>query len=121
MTEKIIICDDSQEILDLIKIVLEEEKDFYVETEIDSTKLISRIKTEKPDLLLLDLWMPKMSGKELLHLIRNDEKLSLLKIIVISASMDGEDVSTRLKADDFISKPFDINELIKKIRTLLER
>lgn len=120
MYKKIIICDDSQEILDLVQMILEEEDDFSIETEIDSTKLISRLETEKPDILLLDLWMPKMSGKELLLVIRNDEKLAPLKIIVISASMDGEDISAKSKADDFINKPFDINELIKKIRNLLD-
>ena len=116
--KKIMVCDDDQGILDVLKILLETE-DFIVYTEIDSTQVIDEILTHSPDLLLLDLWMPLLPGDQVLKSIRNTDKIKNLPVIVLSASVDGKDISADAGADNFVAKPFDLDDLILKINNLL--
>ncbi|MCD0478786.1 response regulator [Chryseobacterium sp. LC2016-29] len=117
-TKKIMVCDDDQGILDVIQMLLETEN-FTVFTEIHSPNLISNIKSNSPDLLLLDLWMPFMAGDEVLKTIRLSEDIKDLPVIVLSASVDGSDIAEDAGADAFVAKPFDMNDLISKVRSLL--
>lgn len=115
---KIIVCDDDQGILDVLELMLESEG-FEVITEIDSVKLISKIKEYSPHLLLLDLWMPTITGDQILRQIRNDEKMKHLPVIVLSASVHGDDIASDAGANAFVPKPFDMNDLIGKINFYL--
>ncbi|KQT35710.1 histidine kinase [Chryseobacterium sp. Leaf405] len=117
--KKIMVCDDDQGILDVLEMLLETEG-FGVYTEINSTNLVDEILLKSPDLLLLDLWMPLLSGDQVLKTIRNTDKIKNLPIIVLSASVDGSDISKDAGADSFVAKPFDVDDLIQKIRNLLE-
>jgi len=117
--KKIMVCDDDQGILDVLEMLLETEG-FGVYTEINSTNLVDEILLKSPDLLLLDLWMPLLSGDQVLKTIRNTDKIKKLPIIVLSASVDGSDISKDAGADSFVAKPFDVDDLIQKIRNLLE-
>lgn len=117
-TKKIMVCDDDQGILDVIQMLLETEN-FTVYTEVHSPNLISSIQLHSPDLLLLDLWMPFMAGDELLKTIRHNEEIKDLPVIVLSASVDGSDIAEDAGANAFIAKPFDMNDLISKVKGLL--
>lgn len=117
-TKKIMVCDDDQGILDVIQMLLETEN-FTVYTEVHSPNLISSIQLHSPDLLLLDLWMPFMAGDELLKTIRHNEEIKHLPVIVLSASVDGSDIAEDAGANAFIAKPFDMNDLISKVKGLL--
>lgn len=117
-TKKIMVCDDDQGILDVIQMLLETEN-FTVYTEVHSPNLISSIQLHSPDLLLLDLWMPFLAGDELLKTIRLNEEIKNLPVIVLSASVDGSDIAQDAGANAFIAKPFDMNDLISKVRSLL--
>lgn len=117
-TKKIMVCDDDQGILDVIQMLLETEN-FTVYTEVHSPNLISSIQLHSPDLLLLDLWMPFMAGDELLKTIRHNEEIKDLPVIVLSASVDGSDIAEDAGANAFIAKPFDMNDLISKVKDLL--
>ena len=117
-TKKIMVCDDDQGILDVIQMLLETEN-FTVYTEVHSPNLISSIQLHSPDLLLLDLWMPIMAGDELLKTIRLNEEIKNLPVIILSASIDGSDIAEDAGADAFVAKPFDMNDLISKVRSLL--
>lgn len=108
---KIMICDDDQGILDVLELLLETEG-FEVSNEINSTLLIERLKAEHPDLLLLDLWMPVLSGYDLIKKIRSDRELKNLPIIVLSASRNEKDIALETGANHFMAKPFDIEEII---------
>lgn len=116
--KKIMVCDDDQGILDVLQMLLESEG-YDVFTEINSTNLIKEIKTELPDLLLLDLWMPVLSGDQVLKAIRATEEFENLPVIVLSASVDGSSIAGNAGATDFVPKPFDMDDLIAKIRGLL--
>ncbi|MGE4513755.1 MAG: response regulator transcription factor [Chryseobacterium sp.] len=117
-SKKIMVCDDDQGILDVLQMLLESEG-FTVFTEINSTNLIKQIHTHKPDLLLLDLWMPLLSGDQVLKAIRNTGEIKDLSVIVLSASVDGHDIASDAGANDFVAKPFDLDVIVSKIEKLL--
>lgn len=117
-SKKIMICDDDQGILDVLQMFLELEG-FTVFPEINSTNLIKEIKKNEPDLLLLDLWMPLLSGDQVLKIIRNTAEIKNLPVIVLSASVDGSAIAAEIGANDFIPKPFDLEEISVKINDIL--
>lgn len=117
-SKKIMVCDDDQGILDVLEMLLESEG-FTVFTEINSTNLIKQIQIDKPDLILLDLWMPLLSGDQVLKAIRNTQDIKDLPVIVLSASVDGDDIAADAGANDFVAKPFDLDNIVSKINGLL--
>jgi len=117
--KKIMVCDDDQGVLDVIEMMLD-SSGYTAFTEINSTNLISEIKKNEPDLILLDLWMPVLSGDQVVRAIRADQNISHLPVIILSASRDGDDIAMEAGADAFLSKPFDMDELIDTIEDLLK-
>ncbi|WP_294198566.1 MULTISPECIES: PleD family two-component system response regulator [Chryseobacterium] len=114
----ILVCDDEEGILDVVEMMLDAEG-FTVKTELESAHVFDRIKEHNPDLLIVDLWMPVMSGDELIRKIRGNEEMKSLPIMVMSASRDGEGIAFGAGADTFISKPFDINAFVSKVNELI--
>ncbi|NML57029.1 response regulator transcription factor [Chryseobacterium cheonjiense] len=117
-SKKIMVCDDDQGILDVLQMLLESEG-FTVFTEINSTNLIKQIQVDEPDLILLDLWMPLLSGDQVLKAIRSTQGVKDLPVIVLSASVDGDDIAADAGANDFVAKPFDLDDIVSKINSLL--
>ena len=118
MAKKIMVCDDDPGILELMEMVIE-EYGFQVFTEAKSTNILNRLEQEKPDLLLLDIWMPILSGDQVLKIIKAESKHAHLPVIMYSASTEGLAISQMAGANDYIAKPFDYDELNVKIKTLL--
>lgn len=120
MTEnkKILICDDDEGILDVLELILEETGHTIV-PEINSLNVLALLDQQKPDLVILDLWMPVLSGDQLLKMIRTIPAYSHLPVIIISASRDGEQIATDHSASAFIPKPFDYDSLIEVVEKLL--
>lgn len=114
----ILVCDDEEGILDVVEMMLDAEG-FTVKTEIESAHVLDRIREYTPDLLIVDLWMPVMSGDEVIRKIRANETIKSLPIMVMSASRDGEGIAFEAGADQFISKPFDINAFVSKVDELI--
>ena len=108
--------EDDKDIAYIIRIALEnsgyEVKSFY-----DGESFINEFNNKKPDLILLDMMLPKIQGQDLLKIIRSDNTNNYIDIIIISANklisdkVDG----LNLGADDYIEKPFDILELISRV------
>jgi DNA-binding response OmpR family regulator len=119
MTKKVLICDDDEGIADLLVMVLE-EAGFNAISEINSLNVYRVIEEEQPDLLLLDLWMPVLSGDQVLKILKSNPKTSNLPVIVISASMEGKKIATLSGANDFLAKPFDIDQLVAKVHQQLD-
>ena len=117
MSKKIMICDDDQGILEMMEVIME-EYGFQSFTQINSTKIFEDIKRERPDLLLLDIWMPAMSGDQVFKQIKSNPDFSDLKVMMYSASAEGVAIAKKSGADDYIAKPFDLEVLIDKIKTL---
>lgn len=114
MSAKIIICDDEQEILDITTMILEAEGYTVIPT-LNSLKVATLVATEKPDIVLLDLWMPGLSGDQVAKQLRDDQMLRNIPIIVISASRDGRDIAFAAGANDFLEKPYDIDALLSVV------
>lgn len=111
---RILVCDDDG-ILDMLSMVLH-NIGYDVITEIHSINLYNKLDEVKPDLLLLDLWMPKLSGEEILQNLKMKEDTKSIPVVVMSASRDGAEVAKRFGADDYLAKPFDIKNLVTKIK-----
>ncbi len=113
-SKKIFICDDDSTIVDMLQMLLE-MSGYDTIIEVNSINALEVIKTSRPDVILLDIWMPLLSGDELIKIIRQEQELKDIFIISISASKDGKDVALQAGANCFIAKPFDINELLEAI------
>jgi CheY-like chemotaxis protein len=116
--KKILICDDDEGILDVLELILEDTGHTIIH-ELNSLNVRSLLDSQKPDLVILDLWMPVLSGDQLLHMIRTTPEYSHLPVIIISASTDGERIALNQSASAFIAKPFDYDNLIATVAKLL--
>jgi PAS domain S-box-containing protein len=116
---KILIADDNPSIREYLNGLLMNDAYELVFAE-DGAQAFERVQSAQPDLILLDVMMPKMNGVEVCRLIRQDPRLAEMPIIMITAL---DDRNSRLQglqagADDFISKPFDAQELMARINTI---
>ncbi|EHQ28885.1 response regulator transcription factor [Mucilaginibacter paludis] len=108
---QILVCDDEQEILDITRLILE-DAGHQVIAVIDSGAVASLIEQEQPDVLLIDLWMPGLSGDQVVRQLRNNGSMRHIPIVVISASKEGKEIAYAAGADDFLEKPYDIDDLV---------
>ena len=116
---KILIADDDTNICDLLKLYLENEG-YEIVTANDGIKALSAFKIYEPDLVLLDIMMPRKDGWQVCREIR---EMSSKPIIMVTAKGDVFDkvLGLELGADDFITKPFDMKELSARIKAVLRR
>ncbi|MDR0338210.1 MAG: response regulator transcription factor [Planctomycetaceae bacterium] len=120
--EQILVIEDEQDILSMVRLRLE-SRGFVVVTA-ESGELALRWLTEhKPDLILLDLMLPGINGLEVLKQIRNNRNLAKIPILIISALGEESDVVVGLElgADDYLSKPFNMSILMARVNALLRR
>jgi CheY-like chemotaxis protein len=112
--KKILICDDDEGILDMLELILEDTP-YQIIAEQNSLNVLSLVEKLSPDLVLLDLWMPILSGDQVLKAIRSDPFTKDVPVIIISASRESERIARTAGASAFIAKPFDFNELVTAI------
>ena len=122
MAQKILIVDDEQDILELLKYNLEKEG-YKCYTASNGEEAVAKAKDKKPDLVLLDIMMPKMDGIEACRLIRKEDSLEGIFIAFLTAR--GEEYSEiagfEVGADDYITKPIKPRVLISRVKALLKR
>ena len=118
----ILVVDDEQDILDLIEYNLKKEGFKVLKAE-NGEKGIEIAKEYKPDLVLLDIMMPKMDGLETVELIRKDEELKRTPVIFLTARSDEktEIESLNKGGDDFITKPISTTKLVSRIKAVMRR
>ncbi|WP_448702733.1 PleD family two-component system response regulator [Mucilaginibacter sp. AW1-3] len=117
MGKKILIADDDPGILDAIEAMLS-FKGYDVITTSDGDNVLENADT-LPDLFLLDIWMPGLSGIEICKALKNNPQTAQIPVILISASLNVAKAAAEAKADNFIAKPFEMRELLTKIEKLL--
>jgi DNA-binding response OmpR family regulator len=119
---KILIADDDLEILSLVRRHLK-KMDVEVVEASDGEEALRTAKEEKPDLVILDVMMPGMSGWEVCRAIREDASLEHTAVIMLTGIGErlNEMTSPLYGADDYLDKPFDFGELDDKIRDVLAR
>ena len=111
-------CDDDRDILEMLEIALE-INGFDVVSEQDSTLIFRAIDSSSPDAILLDLWMPVLSGDEIVKKLRADPDKNKIPVVVISASQDGKEVALKAGADQYLEKPFDIDRLVSCLQEVM--
>lgn len=114
--KKIMIADDDPGIVDAIEMLLEFEG-YNVITTVDGSTVLN-MKGELPDLLLLDIWMSGEDGRDICKKLKQESLTKDLPVIMISASRDIKDSAMDAGADDFLAKPFEMSDLLKKIEDL---
>lgn len=116
LTKTILVADDDAAILESIQLLLEINNYSVIIT--TGEDVIQLIKKHKPDLVLLDIWMGMVDGKEVCRKIKADPKIGDIPIIMLSASNEIEKTFQETGASDYVEKPFDIDVLIEKIESL---
>ena len=116
--KKILICDDDEGILDMLEMVLE-DRGYCTIPEKNSLNIYNAIEKEQPDLVLLDLWMPVLSGDQVLRTLKSNPATMHLPVIIISASTDGHRIAINAGASEFVAKPFDVEKLVYKVQSLI--
>jgi CheY-like chemotaxis protein len=111
--KKILIVDDNSSILDAIKTMLAYKG--YVVTITMDGDIVGRVTKELPDLLLLDIWMSGIDGRDICQFLKNQDITKKVPIILISANKDVAEIAQSVGADDFIEKPFEMKELLEKV------
>ena len=114
-TKNILIAEDDSGISELMKIILEGEN-YHVLICAKGNEVLPMVKKHKPDLILLDLWIPGISGEELTRLLRSGPKTKKIPILIVSAQNQLPELIKKIGANDFISKPFDIKEFTAKVK-----
>jgi DNA-binding response OmpR family regulator len=115
----VLIYDDDLEILALCQIILRREN-YHVETCKICDHILDDIKNFKPDIILMDLWIPKIGGEEAIKLMREDEYGANIPVLLFSANDEIKRISKSTKVNGYIQKPFDINSFKAEIKKWLE-
>ena len=119
---EILLADDEPNQIELMKFNLE-KSGFLVKSAYNGEQALDMIYEKKPNVLIADWMMPKMSGIELCRILRSNKDTMLLPIIMLSARSEEADKSLGLDtgADDYISKPFSPMELVSRVKALIRR
>jgi len=120
-TPTVLVVDDNQQNLELLQAYLE-DMDYQTVPAHDGPQALEVIAKEPPDLILLDVMMPKMSGFEVCKRIKNDPKTSDIPVIMVTALNELGDIERGIDSgtDDFISKPVSKLELLVRVKTMLK-
>ncbi|MET2734498.1 response regulator transcription factor [Staphylococcus epidermidis] len=120
MSQKILVVDDEQSIVTLIKYNLE-TAGYIVEVAYDGEEALKKVETEQPELIVLDVMLPKKDGIEVCKTIRSDK--NLVPILMLTAKDDEFDrvLGLELGADDYMTKPFSPREVVARVKAILRR
>jgi two-component system, OmpR family, alkaline phosphatase synthesis response regulator PhoP len=120
MPKKILVTEDSPTILSILEDALKSEG-YNIITATDGQEALAKAQKENPDLIILDVMLPKMDGHKVCGLLKKDSRYSKIPIIMFTAKMEDSDreISKELGADAYLTKPFDPEVLFSKISELL--
>ncbi|MES2266568.1 MAG: response regulator transcription factor [Bacteroidota bacterium] len=118
MSKKIMIADDDPGIVDAVEMILEFEG-YDVTTTVDGATVLD-MKEQLPDLLLLDIWMSGEDGRDICRQLKSEPLTKNIPVLMISASREIAPSALAAGADDFLAKPFEMDELLKKIEKLTQ-
>lgn len=121
MSKKLLIVDDEKDMVFAVKLQLE-ANGFDVITAHDGQAALELARKEKPDLLILDLMLPKIDGYKVCRMLKFDEKYKHIPIIMFTARIQKSDekLGYEVGADAYVTKPFELPVLLSKIRELLK-
>ena len=122
MPSKVLIVEDDPDIVDILSYNLK-QADLKVKSVPDGSSALAEVKRRLPDLILLDLMLPKVDGLEVFRLLKSEPETKNVPIIMITAKGEEVDriVGLELGADDYITKPFSPREVVLRVRSVLKR
>ena len=129
MVKKVMIVDDTRDTVEMVEKLLKSEG-YTTIIAFNGKEALDKLRSvkddEKPDLILLDMFMPEMSGREVCETIRADKDPGLKDIkiaffTVANFKEQGKQILNDLKVIDYITKPFDVDDLLNRVRTMLEQ
>jgi DNA-binding response OmpR family regulator len=120
--KKILIVEDEDDIAQLVKLYLE-NAGFRTVTATTGVEALKLIKTDHPDMVILDLMLPEMDGLEICKKIRNAPDTALLPVLMLTAKAEESDtiIGLELGADDYVPKPFSPKVLVTRVKALFRR
>jgi DNA-binding response OmpR family regulator len=121
-TRRLVYIEDEQEMIDLVRIILS-RREWEVIGALGGRSGLEVVRSQQPDLVLLDLMMPDMDGWDVYHHIKADDATREIPVIIITAKAQNIDKVLGLhiaKVDDYISKPFSPQELIDSVEKVLK-
>jgi len=118
--KKILIVDDEVDLVETIRFPLELEG-YTVLVSNNGEDALNQARREKPHLILLDLMLPKLDGYKVCRLLKFDEKYKHIPILILTAKTQEKDkiLGKETGADEYITKPFDLDELLEKVKSYL--
>jgi len=118
MKKCILIFDDDPEILMVCKIILE-QYNYRVETRAFCDDIIKDLSEVKPDIILMDLWIPIVGGEAAINLMKSNNETQHMPVILFSANVEINVIANRSNVNGFLKKPFDINTLLHTVESTL--
>jgi two-component system, OmpR family, response regulator VicR len=119
MAKKILVVDDEKPISDIVKFNLDKEG-YDVVTAYDGEEALKKVEAESPDLILLDLMLPKIDGLEVARQIRKEHDTPIIMLTAKDSEID-KVLGLELGADDYVTKPFSNRELVARVKANLRR
>jgi len=121
--KSILVIEDEKDVVDLLALNLRKTHGFSVSTANDGEAGLNKARTDRPDLIILDLMLPKMSGLEVCKILKSDPGTRHIPILMLTAKAEEIDrvVGLEFGADDYVTKPFSPREVILRIRAILRR
>ena len=116
--KKILVVDDDATILDMLKTFLQ-TKGYEAETALDGAEGLAKVKSYRPDLIILDVMMPRMDGYTFIREIKKDAAFRNLPVIVLTAREMMRDMFVQEGIQDYVMKPFQTEELLASISKYL--
>jgi two-component system alkaline phosphatase synthesis response regulator PhoP len=122
MGQRILVVDDDKEIVRIIRAYLE-KAGYSVSVAYEGETALHIIRSDRPDLVVLDLMLPDLDGWDITRIVRGDPSLAATPIVMLTARVEGEDrvLGLDLGADDYITKPFNPHEVVARVRAVLRR
>jgi two-component system alkaline phosphatase synthesis response regulator PhoP len=119
---KILIVDDEPDLVETIRFALELEG-YNVLVAVNGEEGLNAARQEKPDLILLDLMLPKLDGYKVCRLLKFDERYKSIPILMLTAKTQDKDrmLGKETGANEYLTKPFDMDELMTKIKSYLKK
>jgi two-component system cell cycle response regulator len=117
----VLLVDDNPQNLELLEVYMEDLPELHVVTATNGLEALARVEEDNPDLILLDIMMPKMSGFEVCKRIKNNPDTRDIIVIMVTALNETGDVERAAECgtDDYLSKPIDRRALVELVRNLL--
>ncbi len=119
-TKKILIFDDDTTILEVITIIFE-ENGYQVEISETSHDILEKVSKFQPDVILMDNWIPKIGGVQATQLLKSHKEFRSIPVIYVTANNDIVRLAEEAQADDYVAKPFNLDDLEEKVARYLQK